>query len=281
MFLPVGVYHGRMIIPPVPRAIPGWITVEIDGEGEPTPVFGTIGSIPMPEDGTIIRCLDRSGPAAISASRPNDPLYQSFSAVNVVVRNLEVRTNDDPGIGGIDLGYALQCKLENVCINTGIYNVRASRPTHSTCGLVTPECNNAAMTVLRNVVVTGYHSGIVVNEHTDGDNIVVASNVHGLVFNQAHHGSYFARVSAYRNSNSVTVKGRHGFSIQQLNIERPGPGQTDELNTWQSAESDINDPDNLGTGDINYWVVVGNVGATDVFTRIGGASIRARRIGTF
>jgi len=37
---------------------------------------------------------------------------------------------------------------------------------------------------------------------------------------------------------------------------------------------------NLGTADINYWVVEGNVGATEKFTRNGGAGIRARRIGS-
>ena len=42
----------------------------------------------------------------------------------------------------------------------------------------------------------------------------------------------------------------------------------------------VNDPDNLGVADINYWVVIGNVGVRDVFIKQGGASIRARRIGT-
>ena len=46
------------------------------------------------------------------------------------------------------------------------------------------------------------------------------------------------------------------------------------------AISDINDPKNLGIGDINYWVVEGNVGAVDKFVKNGGASIRTRRIGS-
>ena len=281
MYLPAGVYRGRIVIPPVSNPIPSWITLEIVGEREPTPVFGTIGSFPLLDKGTIVKSLEKSGPAVISASSsPDDALYLSFSAVNVVIKNLDVRTYDDPGIGGIDLGNAVQCKLENVVINNGVYNVQASKPTHGTYGLITPACNNGAFTVLRNVVVTGYHTGILVNEHTDGDNIVVASNINGLEFLFAHHASRFARVGAYRNSNNVTVTGRHGFSIEQLNIERPGLGQTNDKNAWQAAVSDINDPGNLGVADINYWVVVGGVGASEVFTRNGGASIRARRIGS-
>ena len=56
----------------------------------------------------------------------------------------------------------MQCRLENVFVNTGVYNVQASKPTHGTKGLVTPVSDNAAVTILRNVTVTGYHTGILV-----------------------------------------------------------------------------------------------------------------------
>lgn len=276
MILPNGVYRGRIIIP----GIKDWMTIEIAGESEPTPVFGTIGSFPLQGNGTILKCLSESGPSVISAENTPGRLYGTFSGVNVVIRNLDVRTYDSPRIGGIDLKHAAQCRLENVFVNTGTYNVQASQPPPGTCGLITPACNNAALTVLRNLVVTGYHTGIQVNEHTDGDSIVVASNVNGLEFLQAHHASRFARVGAYRNTHHVTVSGKHGFSIEQLNTEQPGKGQTDAGNAWQTLVSDINDPGNLGVADINYWVVVGGVGAVDRFTKIGGTAIQARRIGS-
>lgn len=280
MVLPDGVYRGRIIIPPVSKPQPSWITIEVVGESEPTHVFGTIGDFPLQNNGTIVKCMDQSGSAVIFADRSPKQLYGGFSAVNVVLKNLDVRTYDNPGIGGIDLQNAMQCKLQDVFINTGVYNVRASEPTHGTSGLVTPKINNAAWTILRNVTVSGYHDGIVVNEHTDGDNIVIGANVNGLNFVGAHHASRFARVSSCRNVNTVSVTGRHAFSIEQLNIEQPGPGQTDSQNAWQATVSDVNDPNNLGIADINYWVVIGNVGARDVFVMKGGASIQARRIGS-
>ena len=86
-------------------------------------------------------------------------------------------------------------------------------------------------------------------------------------------------VGAQRCTNNITVTGAHGFSIEQLDMEIAGPGQTDPNNEWQTTEYNINDPGNLGVADVNYWVVEGNVGATDKFTMNGGASIRARRIG--
>ncbi|MBT3192706.1 MAG: hypothetical protein HN341_09150 [Verrucomicrobia bacterium] len=275
MIIPAGVYRGRIMIPGTSK----WITVEIVGEGEPAPVFGTIGSFPLQQSGTIIRSLETSGPAVISAQDSSARLYSSFSGTYVIVRNLDVRTYDNPAISGIDLQHAAQCKLENVYVNTDIYNVQASEPTHGTSGVMTPANNNAAWTVLRNVTVTGYYNGIVVSEHTDGDSIALGSNVKGLNFLAANHASSFSRVCAQRNTHHVTVSGRHGFSIEQLNTEQPGAGQTDARNAWQTLVSDVNDPNNLGVGDINYWVVVGGVGAVDTFTRNGGANIRARRIG--
>ena len=276
MFLPDGVYRGRIIIPGTKK----WITVEIVGESEPTPVWGTIGTVPLQKNGTILKCLSKSGPAVIFAANSPERLYMSFSGVNVIIRNLGVRTYDNPAISGIDLQHAAQCKIENVFVNTDVYNVQASKPTHGTSGVITPANNNGAWTVLRNVMVTGYHNGIVVNEHTDADSIVVASNVNGLNFLGANHASRFARVGTYRNTHHVTVSGRHGFSIEQLNTEMPGRGQKNAGNAWQTLVSDINDPKNLGIGDINYWVVEGNVGAVDKFVKNGGASIRTRRIGS-
>jgi len=280
MVLPDGVYRGRITIPPVSKPTPSWITIEIVGESEPTPVFGTIGDFPLQNHGTIIKSLATSGAAVISASKSTNSLYGGYSGVYVVLKNLDVRTYNNPAISGVDLNWAMQCRLENVFVNTGVYNVQASQPTHGTKGVVTPLSNNAALTILRNVVVTGYSTGIVVSEHTDADNIVVAGNINGLEFATAHHASRFGRVGVYRNTNHVTVSGKHGFQIGQLNTEMPGPGQTDPNNDWQTLVSDIDDPNNLGIGDVNYWVVKGNVGAVADFIKNGGASIRARRIGS-
>ena len=280
MTIPAGVFRGRIIVPPVGRPAPSWISVEIVGAKEPAPVFGTIGDFPLRNHGTIIKCVAETGPAVISAPRPNAALYGGFSAVFVILRDLEVRTTDNPRIDGVDLRLAMQAKLENVFINTGVYNVQASRPTHGTRGLITPACNNAALTILRQVVVTGYHTGIVINEHTDADNLVVGSNLRGLEFAQAHHASRLGRVGAYRNTCHVAVTGACGFSIAQLNTEFPGQGQTDERNAWQTLVCDIEDPRNLASADINFWAVQGGLGAVPTFIVQGGAHIRARRLGS-
>ncbi len=53
-----------------------------------------------------------------------------------------------------------------------------------------------------------------------------------------------------------------------------------DRNRWQMAVSDVNDPKNLGSGDINTWSVVWGIGIRDVFNKIGGANIHVQRIGS-
>ena len=273
MYIPAGVYRGKINIPAIADS---WIALEIVGESQPAPIFGTVGTFKLLNNNSIVKSLATSGAAVISASS----VAGSFSSVHVVVKDLEIRTYDNPQIGGINLEWAQQCRIENVVIETGVYSVEASKPTHGTKGLVTPANNNAALTILRNVVVTGYFTGIEVNEHTDGDNIVLACNLNGLTFVQGYHASRFGRVGAFRCTHAINVVGVHGFSIQQLDIEHAGEGQTNSKNIWQASEYDIDDARNLGIGDVNYWVVLGNSGVSKVFTKNGGGSILSRRIGT-
>ena len=107
---------------------------------------------------------------------------------------------------------------------------------------------------------------------THGDNINLASNINGLKFAFAHHASRFGRVGAQRCTNSITVTGKHGFCIEQLDMEIDGRNQTDHNNEWQATQHNINDPRSLGVGDINYWVVEGNKGAVKTFSKNGGIS---------
>ena len=62
---------------------------------------------------------------------------------------------------------------QNIFVNTAVYAAAIPfAPTHDhSAGVVTPHVGNGAMSLLRNVIVTGYFTGIVCNEHTDGDAI--------------------------------------------------------------------------------------------------------------
>ena len=205
----LGVYRGNIEIPYVTQDT--IITVEIFGGVSPAPVFGTVGNVSLCSNcsHSVVQSLGKSGAAVIQALSSQPPgIVAGFSNVFVYVKNLEVRTYADPSISGVDLLNAQQCKLEvirrsksfpadvncpwivdsprcwprprismpplqNVFINTAVYAAAIPLPpTHNhSAGVVTPHAGNGAMSLLRNVIVTGYFTGIVCNEHTDGDAI--------------------------------------------------------------------------------------------------------------
>lgn len=307
----LGIYRGNIVIPPSNA----YISVEITGDVRPMPLVGSVGKYCLcginasscqesaaasgrnvrafPADScdhVVVQSLEKSGPAVISATY--DPSgFAGFSAVFVIITNLEVRTYDNPAISGIDVGNAQQCNIENVFVNTAVYSVQASKPTHATSGIITPRINNGASTsaILRNIAVSGYYNGIVVNEHTNGDAIGCDCNFNCLNVSNANHASRFGRVCANRNAYGVSVAGRHGFSVQQLDIEHAGPGQTKPANEWQKTIADINDPHSLSDADVTYWVVEGAVGPAKANVngtfpsgaqlKIGGNNVQTRRVG--
>ena len=307
----LGIYRGNIVIPPSNA----YISIEITGDVRPMPLVGSVGkyclcginstscqesaaasgrnvrAFPANScDHVVVQSLEKSGPAVISATY--DPSgFAGFSAVFVIITNLEVRTYDNPAISGIDVGNAQQCNIENVFVNTAVYSVQASKPTHATSGIITPRINNGASTsaMLRNIAVSGFHNGIVVNEHTNGDAIGCDCNFNCLNVSNANHASRFGRVCAQRNTYGVSVAGRHGFSIQQLDIEHAGPGQTKPANEWQKTIADINDPHSLSDADVSYWVVEGAVGPAKANVngtfpsgaqlKIGGNNVQSRRVG--
>ena len=180
----LGIYRGSIAIPAV-ASENSWMTMEIVGGVEPTLVFGMVGNLSLCTNCShvMLKSAEADGPAAITTLKASSgSAMGGWSMVFVSIRNLEIRTHDNPTIGGIDLLDVVQCSLANVLVTTGMYATQCAMPTHGTSGVVLPHAGNGAYTMLRNVVVTGYATGIIVGEHMDGDGVVVLSCLNGLSF---------------------------------------------------------------------------------------------------
>ena len=77
-------------------------------------VFGTVGNASSSFcsncSHVVLQSLEPTGAAAIFVSAGGSG-YESFNNVFISIRSLEVRTYDNPGISGIDVGFAQQCNL--------------------------------------------------------------------------------------------------------------------------------------------------------------------------
>jgi hypothetical protein len=270
MQFPAGIWHGKIRIPA--RPFPDWISIEIEGESRPDLIFGTVPAAwTLPTHRTILRSLDSVG-AVIYADSVAGPNNISF--VHVSVKNLEVRTYDNPHINGIDLFYTQQCASDWVVVGTGLYNPNCSQPTVFSKGFVTSGFNNAACNRITNTLVYGYNDGFYINEHTSGDNLKVAACNNGLNFRAANHGSFIGFVDAMNCPNVITVGGIHRFVIGLISTEHFNSG-------WQMTVNDLYDPGNVGYGKITWDAVTAAGGPDHTFTKTGGIHVKCDEAGFF
>lgn len=257
-----------------------WCTIEFAGETIPSPRFGTIDTFDITYNNgmELISTLSVDGKGVINVNQGS--AYSGFNMLQLSVRNLTIRTYNNPNCVGINASNAIQLNIENVVINTGVYNVVASQPTYNSYGLKTPKLSNGAFSYIRNLLISGYKYGILVEEHTDADELTVVSCINAIVFNTAYQASYFKRIGAYRNQNVIVINGSHLFTIAQLNMEYVGSEQYDVNTAWQKCVYELSDANNHGIGEIKYSNVRGNVGNTETFRINGGSNVIVKRIGS-
>lgn len=212
------------------------IPIEIVGAGFPSMLFGTKGSNPMASKGcTILRSVATTGDVIAVASSTSD-----FSCYALSLKNLVVRAMDNPTVGGVNAKQAIHLHAENVMVETGVYSRQAAQPTHTTVGLWPPKLNNGALNVLRNVSVSGFDTGLAVEEHTFGDYVNVTACIKALAFQTAYHSSAFSRLQVQDCTKILYAdSGTHRTEIGELGIEYAAAGRG-----WQETTYAIDDASN-------------------------------------
>lgn len=268
--IPAGAYSSKITVPYV-ASFANWTNIIIEGEGEPVQYFGTAGTLTLLDNNTVIKSSAASG-AVISAANSGS----NFSFVTVIIKNLAVRTYDNPQVDGIDVQWAVGAELENLQIDNGKYSIQSSAPWNGKAGIITPNIGNAANTIIKNVSINGYYRGIVVNEHTEGSGIKITACNKALDFQAGNQTSHFSRIGTYNNVYNIYVSGIHYFTISNMNIEH-----TNSVGAWYVTLADIKDSANLGNGSINWRSTLAGaaVGAFDPITKSGGTTIYTYQIG--
>lgn len=277
MYVAKGIYQGNCKVPKTGGT--DWVAITIEGESQPPMIFGTIGTFTLPTNtGTIIQSNTASQGAVIMAEE-SDLVgnFNGFSSVNVTLKNLQIRTANNPAIHGVDMRYAQQLQCENLFINNATYSPQSSSPTNGKYGLIGPNISNGAITYLRNISVSGYNDGIRVSEHTEASVITLTACYNGLTLLDAAHNSYFTRIAAQLCVNAISVQATtygHTFGIGSLCIEHYDPAYLSQGASWMEPDYDINDSGNDGYCPVAIpYRCLKQGGASDTFTVNGGSSI--------
>jgi hypothetical protein len=281
--------EGKVVLPPGtiltepihikqfdPSVIGGYIPIEITSESIPNQIFGTIGTTTLGNFGTILKCETEDIYESVIICDSCPTSFENFSGVKPIVSNIQISTYQNSQIGGIDARFASQLIVENVQIDNGVYSVDAVLPTYpSAIGIHTPRNNNAGLIILRNVSISGYHRGLIVNEHTSGHEVNLTCNLIALDFQFAYHSSILGQVNSERNQTNVKFSGAHSVNIENLNLEHAAESQTTPENEWQLTAYDVDDATNIGRGLVNWYSVLGAFGNTPLdFRKNGGEKIK-------
>jgi hypothetical protein len=287
-------YVGRVSIPATSGA--EWQSIEIDGPTHPAMMQGTLNGGHVPTTHGAILVSTGTGGAVVSAA--------GSYVGSVTLKNLTLRTYDDPNEIGFDGTLIEQAVLEQVEVDTGVYTSAVTEPTHSTAsGIIFPVNGNSSLNIGRDLLVQGYYNGIVWTEHTELDYVQIAACENAILLPGNTHPLYGTRVlvdnSKYSLTFTNTQAGTLYIHLTQFAVEH---GVNAGFPAWQATTYDINDASNVAYGVINYrtsgpggsnilinggshlklndMTVSGNISAVDAVTGVNpNVEYRINRIG--
>ncbi|GHE34956.1 glycosyl hydrolase family 28-related protein [Sphingobacterium griseoflavum] len=264
ILLPAGeMLINQTAIPFVPSS--SWMTIQIEGESVATGVFGSIGAFPVNKKNSVIKCLDTDfdvNKGVIYTTAGSG--YANFNWMTFVLRNMVIRTSNPSSINGLNLHNFQQAVVENVNIDNGVYAGQVDEPMLRTHGIKMPSRDNGAYSYMKNVSVSGYWDGMILQEHVMGDNLIVNGCKTSYVIQGAGHPVYVTRALSQKCHRVLEVI-NDGFSsifeIAQLVVEKSSTGTITPGHEWQLPDTyDVYDDDASSAGNITYTCSVGGEG---------------------
>jgi hypothetical protein len=208
--------------------------------------------------------------------------YTQLSLENLTfrVRSKAANTDIAPTMGAIDASTIEMLSVENCRIDNESNQYNSVQPT-STCniGLKTPAVNNWAWTMLKNILIQNYYTGITGNESINADGLWIGTCYTAVDFQAAFHTANFSRLLTAWNVRNIVISGTCDFSIANWEIEDyPGGAYPSR---WFDNVYDIYEPSNTSSkASITYWRVQSGVGgAQTLTTSYTSTAIQANAIG--
>ncbi|SER06215.1 Pectate lyase superfamily protein [Lentzea xinjiangensis] len=253
---------GQLMIPL--RTSGPMITIELAGAGVQTGLQFIYDGEQAPA-GTMLKSTVTTSwsghaegqPPAVIAS-PRGAEWGGFNRVAVAVTGVAIQVPSNPTLGGLNLFWAPQARLQGVRVSTPAPLPAVVEPTHRwSTGVVLPGGGNNAVIYLRDVHVCGFHTGVLFSEHTDASSLLVfACKVALAPLGQVLHTSRFGLVTVECcpilisqvdwADGPVAAPAGDRFRIDLLDVEEFN-GFDARLN-WTRHQVHINDPGNTYRG---------------------------------
>lgn len=284
VFFPSGIYiiagtftatnNSQIALPTVSRASHAELpatTIIFSGSG--TVTQQTMGEF-YGDGGTVLYSINTSaldGTYSILSGISNNAANPgNCTQVKVYMRDLTIRSVQNPKNSALNFGTTLAVTIERVLIDTaGLNNNEMPQPTTSNSyALIMPDVLNGATTIAREIKTRGFYNGVKLSEHGTVEDTLHFYHINGVVFsgNGEDHRKYAHNITIERVVNPFKFIDGISFVDITVSIEHTGGG----IGNWSDTIYDVSDVNNYGKGLLKYSVVdVGNP-SNPPFVLLGG-----------
>lgn len=267
--------NAQLTLPQVNYVTAKNVTIVIEGPTPPPNVFSVIGATPLPDAHLVLKSTLTTGNGALLGGVGPSGTTAGFTNVTLRMENATFRMPADPTNSALDLRRVACVDLDNIIVDASNYYCEgiSAQTIASSFGIRLPGNNNGAHTRLGQVDVIGYYNGYEFAEHTFGQYVAAWACRKAFTFLSTNHASKFQRLASYHCQRGIVSTGTHYVDIDQYDIEHASTG------TWVPV-NDVDDASNYLHGTLWWHVVLANSGIDATFTKNGGTSLNAYRVGT-
>jgi hypothetical protein len=225
----VGSGNCQIYFPQTGASNPGR-SVRFIGRGMPNAEQQGLWNVPPTMNGVIFESTIQganNNPAVFGFEQgnPGDAAYGLWSYLNASFTNLCVRTRANQSgaansMSAFNFQFASQLPLIDqvrIDVSRGLQDM--VMPTTGSCGIITPPIDNHALLQIGFVLVSGYNTAVVMNEHTDIRKLQSVGNVNGVVLKGANHASSIHHYLAEWTQNSFVMQGDHALQVTLYDTE--------------------------------------------------------------
>jgi hypothetical protein len=263
-------------------------TIELNIVGVTTqqPTLRLVGALPPPTSGES-SVLPTSGYTVFKSTLTGGSGSASVFANKVGRNNLHLEIENfilqlppDPSVTGWNLADQNDVILKHLLVHSGSLDINGiTQPTHlNQFGIVLPQNNHSANTIVMNTMVWGSYTGYKTGELA----LLVAgmnaeSCVRGVLIAHSHHANIYHSIGLYECAYGLVAAGDGDayFDVQLLDFENAN-GQ---YKKWQDRVLHIDDPGNHLRGKIRWHAVNAGVGVMHSLSVSGGSHLTIEEIG--
>jgi hypothetical protein len=240
LYIPLGGYVGNKAM----------YTIKLLGEVPPNSYMNFGDSIPNPVTGVVLKSTATTAGTIIGSAYTTvswgDFNYTQLEMENICVRARSRRSNgaDTSNIQtGIDASAIAMFRANNIRIDNESIDSLSLAPASTAYGLKTPLRNNFADSYVTDAKISGYYTGVTINEHFTADNIFISTCVNGLEVLQMTHAAHISKALIVWCNNNIKISAKGYLTIDNLDVENyQGLGTGNFASRWYNNVRDIYEP---------------------------------------